>query len=650
MTQPANKRLVTEATVDALAAGKINDETSDTRTALNATYGTVIYPLSKGAVGDGVANDSAALAATMTAASTGTIVDLGGRTYKVGSVLSINKSVQIRNGSIISDVDRVAVVSAANVVLDKVKFIRTGPRTANSGALTLNAAAATLIDVTATTTIGEGLRMGNGNCNGTVIRGGYFATSDPNESFGIQLVSGPAHNYDIKVEGATIRNTGYGTGIGFYNCSRCTLSKNDIRGIRRSPLMTLTGWTLVSGTVYKTLDRTDTQTNALYVNGTEYRKDANETTTTPGATLYTVPGDGYLYLNTGVDPSTQTVQSTRTNGYGALMYATTSEAMGMSDNLISHNYIEDTDGFGIYYQTLENIPKNNRTLQNTLRNVCLTGVTVGDLPFAGIGVFGGLDVQLDGDIIDGAGSVGTPAPGVSFKASVGVPHMTASLRGVTVKNGKGNGIRFAPGTWRCTGLNILDNAGEGITNGTVITGDILDIELAGCVIMRNGSNGVYLETTSTGEIRPRILGGKYTDNTVRNITLGRCRDVYIGGGLISSGAGTAGINLTSTNQRVVLDGVFLRSGLGITVQAGITDLTITNIVNDGSSGTKLNVNSSPYKVGGTTGFGTQWRCTGTPEGQITAAIGSMAVRTDGGAGTTFYVKESGTGNTGWIAK
>lgn len=43
-------------------------------------------------------------------------------------------------------------------------------------------------------------------------------------------------------------------------------------------------------------------------------------------------------------------------------------------------------------------------------------------------------------------------------------------------------------------------------------------------------------------------------------------------------------------------------------------------------------------------------CTGTPEAQVTASIGSLALRTDGGAGTTLYVKESGTGNTGWAAK
>ena len=42
--------------------------------------------------------------------------------------------------------------------------------------------------------------------------------------------------------------------------------------------------------------------------------------------------------------------------------------------------------------------------------------------------------------------------------------------------------------------------------------------------------------------------------------------------------------------------------------------------------------------------------TGTPEGAVTAPVGSIFSRTDGGAGTSFYVKESGTGNTGWVAK
>lgn len=40
----------------------------------------------------------------------------------------------------------------------------------------------------------------------------------------------------------------------------------------------------------------------------------------------------------------------------------------------------------------------------------------------------------------------------------------------------------------------------------------------------------------------------------------------------------------------------------------------------------------------------------SPEGVVTAPPGSLFLRTNGGAGTTLYVKESGISNTGWVAK
>lgn len=40
----------------------------------------------------------------------------------------------------------------------------------------------------------------------------------------------------------------------------------------------------------------------------------------------------------------------------------------------------------------------------------------------------------------------------------------------------------------------------------------------------------------------------------------------------------------------------------------------------------------------------------TPEGAVVAGIGSTYRRLDGGASTSLYVKESGTGATGWVAK
>ncbi len=38
---------------------------------------------------------------------------------------------------------------------------------------------------------------------------------------------------------------------------------------------------------------------------------------------------------------------------------------------------------------------------------------------------------------------------------------------------------------------------------------------------------------------------------------------------------------------------------------------------------------------------------GTPEGTLSRPVGSIAVRSDGGSGTTLYIKETGSGNTGW---
>lgn len=46
-----------------------------------------------------------------------------------------------------------------------------------------------------------------------------------------------------------------------------------------------------------------------------------------------------------------------------------------------------------------------------------------------------------------------------------------------------------------------------------------------------------------------------------------------------------------------------------------------------------------------------WRSgSGSPESVITGNVCDTYTRTNGGAGSTFYVKESGTGNTGWVAK
>jgi hypothetical protein len=65
-------------------------------------------------------------------------------------------------------------------------------------------------------------------------------------------------------------------------------------------------------------------------------------------------------------------------------------------------------------------------------------------------------------------------------------------------------------------------------------------------------------------------------------------------------------------------------------------------------------NSTPaapvHVLGGAGGNFASFRIAGSPEGVVTAPVGSIAHRSGGGAGTSVYVKETGTGNTGWVAK
>jgi hypothetical protein len=75
---------------------------------------------------------------------------------------------------------------------------------------------------------------------------------------------------------------------------------------------------------------------------------------------------------------------------------------------------------------------------------------------------------------------------------------------------------------------------------------------------------------------------------------------------------------------------------------------------DGGAGTALYVKESGTSSTGWSALAApqSWLLRGadSPEGAVTASIGSLFLRTNGGAGTTLYIKESGAGNTGWAAK
>ena len=88
--------------------------------------------------------------------------------------------------------------------------------------------------------------------------------------------------------------------------------------------------------------------------------------------------------------------------------------------------------------------------------------------------------------------------------------------------------------------------------------------------------------------------------------------------------------------------------------AGITgggDIQIgsTNTVLTPGTATRLSdYERVAFETGGSAGYVTVGL--GSPEGTMTGPPGSLYLNAAGSAGTSLYVKESGTGNTGWVAK
>lgn len=122
----------------------------------------------------------------------------------------------------------------------------------------------------------------------------------------------------------------------------------------------------------------------------------------------------------------------------------------------------------------------------------------------------------------------------------------------------------------------------------------------------------------------------------------------LGIGVITSGAnqGLVSIWAKGTTEWIVFGGATAGQMMRITPTA----------VEPGVTGTfQLGSSSRMWSIGhmSEVRLGTNIRVlsgAGSPEGVVAAARGSQYNRNDGAAVTTLYVKESGTGNTGWVAK
>lgn len=125
---------------------------------------------------------------------------------------------------------------------------------------------------------------------------------------------------------------------------------------------------------------------------------------------------------------------------------------------------------------------------------------------------------------------------------------------------------------------------------------------------------------------------------------------------IQSG-GTPNLNYftqwSATTGELALSGAMFQAGADVALTGRIIANT-DNTVDIGTSGgnrfrtiyAATSFSGPKYTLSGNINW-TQGA--GSPEGVVTADIGAIYSRNDGSAGATFYVKESGSGNTGWSA-
>jgi hypothetical protein len=258
----------------------------------------------------------------------------------------------------------------------------------------------------------------------------------------------------------------------------------------------------------------------------------------------------------------------------------------------------------------------------------------------------------------------------------------AGFTGYTFKSDDGSNL-----------LNIIDNGNADLagtldlTNG-LLGGQAMDRDAIEAIAIYTGGEGIDVTSQVVSQdvnSLSTISGGAVVDGdmfllfdtslgTYHRLTGGGLK-TYIGASTPGGSSGDIQYNNSgsfggfgdwdgSTLAIEVSSSVFVAtfknpssSGSGVIISGG--DATHAAILVEGYNGADaffvfgdgdatLNgeMTAESFNQGGIT-----WKSgSGTPEGVITAPIGSIYSRSNGGAGTSFYVKESGVGNTGWVGK
>lgn len=195
--------------------------------------------------------------------------------------------------------------------------------------------------------------------------------------------------------------------------------------------------------------------------------------------------------------------------------------------------------------------------------------------------------------------------------------------------------------------HVYDGQDVGITVGQP-SGDTSNAIVANNRVRHQGFGGIWCGFVTTAKIQGNNISDTNWMSPVAagdycGITVNTGSDVDISNNTIKRTTGnhatmTRGIHLLGTTSNVYVNN---NVTVNLTEDFVLTGASVTGVQGKFQAGTVvLLVTSAPPPRGSFAGAG-------SPEGVLAAAVGSEYLRASS-TGATLYVKETGTGNTGWV--
>ena len=201
-------------------------------------------------------------------------------------------------------------------------------------------------------------------------------------------------------------------------------------------------------------------------------------------------------------------------------------------------------------------------------------------------------------------------------------------------------------------FTAIESTNDATVNGVTVgrgAGNINTNTANGYQALNSNTTGVNNTANSFQALRSNTTGNNNTANGYQALNSSTTGSSNTANGRSALHSNTTGVNNTANGYQALNSNTTGSNNTASGREALRSNTT-------GSSNTALGKSAEAVSATASNQIAiragdTKWySAAGSPEGVVTAGVGSMYTNNTGGTGTTLYVKESGTGNTGWVSK